>query len=119
MAQSIINEPTFDFPFYCHNCKTKFKVPLTPTPKEVVCPSGHKIGTWSFVAVRQQQCRICKNQPIITELHVRKRHDQTTPTGKPIIVEGTDEELQKIFEHFAEHHPKILLKSGMVKIERG
>ena len=86
---------------------------LTEEPKKLTCKEGHDLGVWSYEGETKQVCKICVD--VSFPLHIRKRHDITTPKGRPIIVEGTKDENKAMFDHFAEHHPEMLLKSGMVK----
>jgi hypothetical protein len=108
---------SFAFSFYCGECKAHFEARLTKNPKEIFCLKGHKMGTWSYEGTKEMRCKVCKE--IIETYHIRVRYDITRPKGGQIRVEGTKEEVEKVFNHMMSH-PEVLkacVKAGLVKVK--
>ena len=101
----------FTFSLFCNECKIRYNEVLTEKPRKIIDQVGHDLGEWSYEGEITRVCKICVDV-LVFHLHVRKRHDITTPSGKPIIVVGTREESEEMFNHYAENHSSILRQAA-------
>ena len=100
----------FTFLLYCNRCKIRYDEVLTEKPRRIIDQVGHDLGEWSYEGETERVCKVCVD--VIFHLHIRKRHDITAPSGKPIVVVGTSEETEAMFDHFSQNHPSILRKAA-------